>query len=391
MRNKFYGTVVACYKKLVMNKKQSSKINMFAVICLFFTKYNTILSAFPPLFAKITSFFGKETELKALLDEQGYNSKGKTMTKEMLREIMIGLVLPMAKLAKGWAMTVNNKDMLNIFEVSADSFKINEKALIVLIDAILKALEDNLTDLADYKITLIKITAAKAAVVDFSAAKNAPKQQTALKKTITANIKTKIVETTGVLEICDTLMEGGFADSEPTMVLEYQNGRKLIDTVGRHTTLRVHVYGDEDHSEPIEGADFSIVSLNRSEVTNVDGEGELVQFVGGDYVLNIKRKGFSEIDVPFSIKKGKLLELDIVMKPNVISGHGSVGDNPAVNYHVSVVDTNITTVTDDFGNYRLHGVVAGTGVVIITNDGGKIMRKPFAIEDGQDLIIDFAF
>ena len=79
------------------------------------------------------------------------------------------------------------------------------------------------------------------------------------------------------------------------------------------------------------------------------------------------------------------------MIPNVISGHGSIDDKPAVNYHVSVEGTTITTVTDDFGNYRLPGVVAGTGVVIITNDGGKIMRKPFAIEDGQDLIIDFAF
>ena len=374
-----------------MNKKQSSKINMFALICLFFTKYNTILSAFPALFAQITSFFGKETELKALLDEQGYNSKGKTMSKEMLREIMIGLVFPMAKLAKGWALTVSNMDMLNIFDVCADSFKINEKDLIVLIDGILKALGDNLTELADYNITLIKINAAKAAVVDFSAAKSTPSQQKKLKKTITKNIKTKILEMTGVLEICDTLLEGEFTDTEPTMVLEYQNGRKLVEIVGRHTTLRVHVYGDEDHTEPIEGADFSIVSLNRSEVTNVDGEGELVQFVGGDYVLNIKRKGFSEIDVPFSIKRGKLLELDVVMIPNVISGHGSIDDKPAVNYHVSVEGTTITTVTDDFGNYRLPGVVAGTGVVIITNDGGKIMRKPFAIEDGQDLIIDFAF
>jgi len=374
-----------------MNKKQSSKINMFAVICLFFTKYNTILSAFPALFAQITSFFGKETELKALLDEQGYNSKGKTMSKEMLKEIMIKKVFSMAKLAKGWALAVSNMEMLNIFDVCADSFKINEKDLIVLIDGILKALGDNLTELADYNITLIKINAAKASVVDFTAAKSTPSQQKLLKKTITKNIKTKITEVTGVLEICDTLLEGEFDETEPTMVLEYQNDRKLIEITGRHTTLRVHVYGDEDHAEPIEGADFSIVSLNRSEVTNVDGEGELVQFVGGDYVLNIKRKGFSEIDVPFSIKRGKLLELDVVMVPNVISGHGSIGDKPAVNYHVSVEGTNITTVTDDFGNYRLPGVVAGAGVVIITNDGGKIMRKPFAIEDGQDLNIDFAF
>jgi len=79
------------------------------------------------------------------------------------------------------------------------------------------------------------------------------------------------------------------------------------------------------------------------------------------------------------------------MTPNVISGNVSVGDSPAVNYHVSVDGTNLTTVTDDFGNYRLPGVVEGTGVMIVTNDGGKIIRKPFTIEKGQDLKMDFAF
>ena len=98
-----------------------------------------------------------------------------------------------------------------------------------------------------------------------------------------------------------------------------------------------------------------------------------------------------EVDVPFSIKRGKLLELDVVMNPNVIAGHVNIGVKPAVNYHASVEGTTITTVTDDFGNYRLPGVVSGTSVVLITNDGGKIMRKPFAIEDGQDMNIDIAF
>ena len=97
----------------------------------------------------------------------------------------------------------------------------------------------------------------------------------------------------------------------------------------------MQVYGDEDHSEPIEGADFEIVSLKRSDVTNVDGEGELVQFVSGSYVLNIKKKGFSDIDVPYSIKRGKLLEIDVVIIPNVISGHVSIGDKPDVGFHVS--------------------------------------------------------
>ena len=42
--------------------------------------------------------------------------------------------------------------------------------------------------------------------------------------------------------------------------------------------------------------------------------------------------------------------------------------------------TNLTTVTDDFGNYRLPGVMEGNAVIVVTNDGGKIVRKPYSIE-----------
>ena len=374
-----------------MTKSQGSKVNMFALIGLFFSKYNTALSAFTPLFDQITAFLLKEANLKDLLDQQGYNTKGKTMTKEMLRIIMIGLVRPMAKSAKGWAMTENNKEMLNIFDVSDDQYNLNQKSLVVLIDMIVKALEDNLTDMAVYNITAAKIAAAKAATADYVAAKNTPKQQKALKKTITALIKTEIKATTGILEICDTLMEGEFGDSAAEMVQEYQNGRKLPETVSRHTTIKAHVYGDEEHSEPVEDAAMSIESLNRHEVTNVDGEGEIVQFKGGDYELHFKAKGYSDIDVPFTIKMGKLVEIDVVMVPNIIDGHVSIGDKSAVNYHVGIDGTDIKGVTDDFGNYTLTAVEEGNGLLVATNDGGNIMRKAYTMITGQNLKIDFAF
>ena len=296
-----------------MTRNQAKKIDMYALVILFFKKYATIINVFIPLNDKIIAFILKETALRALFDEQGYNSKGKTQSKEALRQAMVALILPMVERAYGWALTIENALLENVFNVTEDDFVLKQDKLIVLANDLLQSLTDNVIALALYDITIAEINIAKNAVLNYEAAKETPKLQRTYKKTITATIKKELKAADRILKICDLLLSGKFGDSEPAMLLEYEYSRALQYSVGRHTKLTVHVFSDEEHSDVVADASIEIASLNRKETTNHYGEGEIVQFRGGSYILLVKALGFVDKEVAFDIKLGKQVELEVVL------------------------------------------------------------------------------
>ena len=232
---------------------------------------------------------------------------------------MIDLIWPLVRKANGWALTTGDVDMQNTFGLTDDDFKLEQDSLIVLIDKLLKTLKDNILLLTPYNITLLNIGVVQTAETNFVTFKELPKQQQLSKKTITSNISKEIKATDKVLEICDNLILGEFEVSLPDMVKEYNFDRTVNYSVSRHTMIKAHVFGDEEHNEPIFGAIVGIVSLNRFETTDIEGEGDIVQFKGGDYILQVKAVGFEDAEIPFSIKRGKQIDIDVVMKAIAIS------------------------------------------------------------------------
>jgi len=371
-----------------MTKNQGKKVGMYSLIILFFAKFDGDVNGFQPLVDQLALFVLKEKGIRVLLDEQGYGNKGYTMSKAALRQQMIGLIMPMVDNACAWALTVGNADMQDVFGIVETDFKLTQDKLIILVDEILEALTDNVLALAAYNITLLKINAAKTAEANYIAAKEIPKQKRATKKTVTASISKEIKGADKILTIIDRLMSGEFGGSMPNMVLEYTNSRMIHNSVNRHTMVKLHVYRDEDHTEPIAHATISIVSIDRHDETNVDGEGEIIQFKGGDYLILVKAKGFGDAEIPFSIKRGKQIAIDVVMEANVVFGNIVIGGKPAVNANVHIEGTNITKKIDAFGDYELHEVPEGMVVIEASNEKGDRMSKTIVVENGKRLRVD---
>ena len=304
---------------LCMTKKQAKKVDMLALIVLFFEKFDGEFNDYQPLVDQIVIYLLKEKAIRDLLAKQGYGSHGKTLTKASLRQIMIDYVLRLSRKAYAWALTTGDVDMQNTFDLTDADFRLEQDSLIVLVDKLLKKMNDNLLALTPYKITLLNLTEAQTDETNFINFKELPKQQQLTKKTITSNIRKELKAADKILDICDNLIIGEFEVSNPDLVKEYNFDRIVNYSVARHTMVKVHVFGDEEHSEPISGASVGIVSLNRFETTNIDGEGDIVQFKGGDYILQVKAVGFEDAEIPFSIKRGKQIDIDVVMKAIAIS------------------------------------------------------------------------
>ena len=153
--------------------------------------------------------------------------------------------------------------------------------------------------------------------------------------------------------------------------------------------MTTHIYEDEAHTLPITGAIMGIDELNRSGTSDVDGMSEIIQFKDGSYNLRIVSAGKVDMILPFNIKRGKRVEMNIVMVPNKITGSIlTASKKPVTNCKVLIKGTTIEVAPDYFGNFILLNIPDGNGVIVATNTEGLSVSQPFVMVNGRELVIN---
>jgi hypothetical protein len=298
-----------------MNNRQIAQVNMFIRIKLFFAKYAATLTPFAPLAALITKFTTLQTALQTEIDAQGIDITGVAKSKENLNHTMVQLLVPLARKAKVWAKTTANTTLQVQLDVTASDFQGSEVEEVALAQNLLTIIQANAAALLAYNITAAQIAAAATAVAAFAGAVGTPQQMAIVSQTASINIGASIKQIADVLNDCDDLIEPEFAAAHSDMVKEYISNRKIGNTTALHTTITAHVYVDAAHTQTIAGATIAIDELNRTDTTKADGSASIVQFKAGDYHLTVKATGHSDVTMPFSVKAGKHIEVDVVMNP----------------------------------------------------------------------------
>ena len=220
----------------------------------------------------------------------------------------------------------------------------------------------------------------------FEAAIGTPGQQKNVVKDATAKIEKSITVIEGVLATCDNHLYGEFWTSTD-MKNEYDLSRRVIYSVGQHTALKAFVYADEAHSIPIIGASVSIESIGRTEFTNVEGIGEIVQFKGGDYLLKVKANGFVESKLPMQVKVGKHIEMVIVLEPTLLDVVATKAGKPAAGYTVKILNTIIENVTNAEGFVELEKA-PNTGTVEVSFMNGDCVQMEYDMGGLKKLVLN---
>ena len=370
-----------------MNNKQNAQINMFTIVALFYTKYMDTLKTYLPLMELITDFFARQKELKTILQQQGIGTTGVKDDKNALRLTMINLIVPLALKAHGWALTNGTAVLTALFNVSADDFMGNEKDAVTLANNIVEAIgKISVTDAAKYNITVAKTAETTLAISSFSNAIGSPKQQRIVVKDATILIEQKIKEIEELFVTGDSLLDGEFWDNTELRT-EYQLGRRIGTSVRQHTTIKVSAYSDAAHTIPVYPGTIAIDSLVRDEVLNADGMGEIVQFKGGSYMMNVKAPGFVDESVPFVVKHGKHSEMTLVMTPKILQVLVTDKSIPAGNYDVRISNHNITGVTGDKGVVEL-STIPNKGTVEVSSANGVFLTQEYDMGSLSKLIIE---
>ena len=298
-----------------MTNRQSLKIAMFLRIILFFKKNKTLLDTFIFLAGIIDKFQDAYTSLEPTLEKQAADTKGLTKTKEQaLADVLDGLI-PMCRKAFAWARVKKNQELKALFNVHVTDFEVSFPGQddVTKINNLIIGLTANETALLEVKITKLNVDAVIALADVFKTTLGVPQKAKKDTKAATVSLDEEVLELTELEEICYDLIVNEYNVTNHEMVLTYIASRRIGNPTKTHTDLSFTVYADEAKQFPVKDAAVSLLERNRMEITDYLGNGEIVQFKGGDLSLMVKAESYSDKLFPFHIKSGQHLHLDIIL------------------------------------------------------------------------------
>ncbi len=298
-----------------MTHKQSLKLAMFLRIVLFFKKNKTLLDTFIFLAGIIDKFQDVYTSIEPILEKQAADTTGLTKTKEQALADVLDLLIPICRKAFAWARVKKNQELKALFNIHSYDFDTvspgqNEYTLI---NNLITGLTANETALLEVKITKLQVDTAIALGVIFKSTLGVPQKAKKDTKAATVSLEEEVEELTNLEEICYDLIINEYNITNHDMVLTYIASRKIGNPTKTHTDLTFTVYADEAKTLPVKDAAVSLLERNRMEITDYQGNGEIVQFRGGDLSLLVKAESCSDKLVPFHIKSGQHLHIDIIL------------------------------------------------------------------------------
>ena len=116
----------------------------------------------------------------------------------------------------------------------------------------------------------------------------------------------------------------------------------------------------------------------------------IVKFKPGTYTATIKAENYPETQVNFTVKRGKHVDIDVVLKPTGVKGTATQNNQPKAGLHVRVVGTAFTTLTDANGHYSFIGLAAGTYTIEVANEGGDTATATVVVVNGVMEVVDLA-
>jgi len=298
-----------------MNNYQNAQVNMLDALKLFFADNTAITDTFTPLADQIILYNNNHTNLKSAIQLQITPTTGITADKDEEAEKLIDIIVPKARLAHAWAVTINNQEFAEIFNVTETTLqRLTENDLISTTQYIHDKLLSNSTPLAPYGITPMIIIDIQSQITLFASLVGTPEVATSTRETATKAIAILIKDTIDILKITDDLIFGNFSDTEPYFINTYTNVRQIINTGTRHTGIRATIL-ITGTTTPIQATSLLIQELNRTAISDITGKAEILKFKGGTYHFITTHPAYQTNTQILKIIRGRILEINIQLTP----------------------------------------------------------------------------
>ena len=296
-----------------MNKFQTSKVNMYTAMGLFFVKFGTVFIGFVQLLTEISGFTTANNSLQGDIAKQGLDVGGVIIAKNKLLDAAIKLTVKAARKARVWAVNTGNDTLAVEFDVYSSTFeKMSQIAALDKLTAINASLNTNILSLSNYKVIPADVTAITTAIAAAQASIGTPKQAHVTKAVATAQIITDTNTCDGFLDLIDDLLVPEYEDTHTEMVNEYRLSREL-QPIGTHPTGLLATSKDEKTNALLQGVEVTIVEVKKSAVSNISGVVEIEHMKPGKYHVTFVKAGYLTNTLIIDFLRGKMQSVGVVM------------------------------------------------------------------------------
>lgn len=243
-------------------------------------------------------------------------TKGITIDKAEARKTLCRLAADIAAPIVAYAAATKNNKLLNeVNYTHSDFIRTKDEQLAPRCQNIYHAAKANEAALIDYGITTTTTDTLLATINNYQAKVPDPRNATAQKSTIRANLKNLIKEADQILKLQMDKTVLSFKTSNPDFVKTYKANRIIVDPGQSTTTLKGVIINSTDKS-PISGATIVVVETGTKTTSNQKGSYQIKPIPAGISTINIsapKYKHKTEKEV--TIKQGQNTTLDITLDP----------------------------------------------------------------------------
>ena len=297
-----------------MDKIQTSKVNMYTAMGLFFIKFGTVFIGYLQLLTEISGFTTANNSLQGDIEKQGLDVGGVVIAKNKLLLAAIKRTVKAARKARVWAVNTGNETLMVEFDVYISTFEhLTQITALNKLISINASLNTNILSLTNYKVIAADVTAITTAITAAQASIGTPKQAHVTKTVATAQIVTDIDTCDGFLDLIDDLLISEYEDTHTEMVKEYLLSREL-QPIGAHPTGLLATSKDAETNALLQDVEVTIVEVKKSGRSNISGVVEIEHMKPGKYHVTFVKPGYVTNTVIVDFLQGKMQSIGVLME-----------------------------------------------------------------------------
>ena len=297
-----------------MDKFQTSKVNMYTAMGLFFIKFGTVFIGYLQLLTEISGFTTANNSLQGDIEKQGLDVGGVVIAKNKLLLAAIKRTVKAARKARVWAVNTGNETLMVEFDVYISTFEhLTQITALNKLISINASLNTNILSLTNYKVIAADVTAITTAITAAQASIGTPKQAHVTKTVATAQIVTDIDTCDGFLDLIDDLLISEYEDTHTEMVKEYLLSREL-QPIGAHPTGLLATSKDAETNALLQDVEVTIVEVKKSGRSNISGVVEIEHMKPGKYHVTFVKPGYVTNTVIVDFLQGKMQSIGVLME-----------------------------------------------------------------------------
>ncbi len=304
-----------------MNKKLINKRRMLVVVSDYLQKNPEKLTFVPAMGGFVNSFIEVTNQIGSTHEAQLSYSKGLTLAKEDLRQLLLAHMTDIVKRIKAYTVVTGNHALLTDANYTrSDLYKMPQNTLSDACHKIIQICGNHLTDLVDYGITQVILDETNNKLTAYTSVLPETKKVIAGRKVATQELKNKFDEADKILKKIDVLIEI-ISLSEPEFYQGYKNLRLIDDlrrkrqTQSKDFVIRgIALNMSTGLKQP--GVKVSATGTNLSTLTDAEGAYSLLMPKEGLYTLKAELKGFAEAEEEdVEVELGSITEVDFDLEP----------------------------------------------------------------------------